>query len=148
MNDTVLHRIIALKTTPILELKQLWRDLYQTDPPKFNRQLLEARLGYRIQELAHGGLPQRTVKHLQQLGDQLDGGKKNVRTKRADERPVAGTKLLREFNGVAHEVLVHVDDFDYAGQRFKSLSAIARKITGVSWNGWTFFGLRSTRRNT
>ena len=147
MTDALLTRIIALKTTPIPQLKVLWRNLYASDPPAYNRRFLEQRLAYRLQELAHGGLKTSTVKRLQQLGEQLDGGKKSVRARRVDDRPIAGTRLIREWQGVAHEVTVQPDHFVYSGKPYKSLSAIAKAITGTSWNGRIFFGLRSARRS-
>ena len=58
---------------------------------------------------------------------------------------LAGTKLIREFQGELHEVLVSENGFIYQGQSYKSLSAIARKITGTRWNGPAFFGLRSNK---
>ena len=142
MTDKVLARVLALKTTPIPDLKQLWRDLFGKEPPPYNRRFLENRLAYRLQELAYGGLPAATVKRLEQLGEQLDGGKKRVRSRRTDDRPVAGTKLIREWQGGAHEVIVHCDHFEYQGRPYKSLSHIARQITGTVWNGWAFFGLK------
>ena len=145
MTKSVLDRIVALKSTPIPQLKKLWRDLFDKEPPAYNRRFLENRLTYRLQELALGGLSQTTVKRLEQLGEQLDGGDKRVRSRRTDERPVVGTRMIREWQGVAHEVVVHVDSFEHQGQRYKSLSRVARAITGVSWNGWIFFGLRSRR---
>ena len=145
MTKSVLDRIVALKSTPIPQLKKLWRDLFDKEPPAYNRRFLENRLAYRLQELALGGLSQTTVKRLEHLGEQLDGGKKGVRSRRTDERPIAGTRMIREWQGVAHEVIVHVDSFEHQGQRYKSLSRVARAITGVSWNGWIFFGLRSRR---
>jgi hypothetical protein len=145
MTKSVLDSIVALKSTPIPQLKKLWRDLFDKEPPAYNRRFLENRLTYRLQELALGGLSQNTVKRLEQLGEQLDGGNKRVRSRRTDERPIAGTRMIREWQGVAHEVIVHVDSFEHQGQRYKSLSRVARAITGVSWNGWIFFGLRSRR---
>ena len=145
MTDTVLARVVALKTTPIPELKQLWRDLFDTDPPPYNRRFLENRLAYRLQELAHGELKTSTVKRLEQLGEQLDGGKARVRSRRVDERPVAGTKLIREWHGIPYEVVVQPDHFEFQGQRYQSLSGIAKAITGTVWNGWLFFGLRARR---
>ena len=142
MTDKVLARVLALKTTPIPDLKQLWRDLFGKEPPPYNRRFLENRLAYRIQELAYGGLRPATVKRLEELGEQLDGGNPRVRSRRVDGRPVAGTKLIREWQGVAHEVIVHCDHFEYLGHPYKSLSNIAKKITGTVWNGWAFFGLK------
>ena len=142
MTDKVLQRIVALRAMPIDKLKQTWRDLYQTEPPAYNRKHLENRLAYRIQELAYGGLKPATVKRLEELGEQLDGGNPRVRSRRVDGRPVAGTKLIREWQGTAHEVIIHVDHFEYEGRPYKSLSHIAKHITGTVWNGWSFFGLR------
>lgn len=65
-----------------------------------------------------------------------------MRRKRADERPIAGTRLIREWKGVEHTVTVLDDGYDYQGRPYKSLSAIARAITGTRWNGWVFFGVR------
>jgi hypothetical protein len=145
LEDIVLARVVALKTTPIPELKQLWRDLFDTEPPAYNRRFLENRLSYRLQELAHGGLKTSTIKRLEQLGEQLDGGKAKVRGRRTSDRPVAGTTLIREWQGTAYEVMVHSSHFEFQGQRYQSLSAIAKAITGTVWNGWAFFGLRSRR---
>ena len=145
MTDKVLARIVALKSMPIDQLKKTWRDLYNTEPPAYNRRFLENRLAYRLQELAYGGLKAGTIRRLEMLGEQLDGGKQSVRSRRTDDRPLAGTKLIREWQGTAYEVLVQLDHFVFHGTRYKSLSAIARAITGTVWNGWAFFGLRSRR---
>lgn len=142
MTDGVLARVAALKTTPTPELKQQWRDLFGKEPPPFNRRYLESRLGYRIQELAYGGLKPETLRRLLELGEQLDGGKIDVRKRRVDDRPIAGTRLIREWQGVEHTVTVLADGFEYQGRPYKSLSAVARAITGTRWNGPLFFGLR------
>ncbi|MBX3516752.1 MAG: DUF2924 domain-containing protein [Rhodospirillales bacterium] len=142
MSDSVLAQLAALpgKSTP--ELKQLWRELFDGEAPRYNRRFLESRLAYRIQELQYGGLKPATVARLEALGEDLDGGKIEVRRKRADERPIAGTRLIREWKGVEHTVTVLDDGYDYQGRPYKSLSAIARAITGTRWNGWVFFGVR------
>ena len=145
MTDMVLARVLALKTIPTPQLKQLWRDLFGKEPPPYNRRFLENRLAYRLQELAYGGLKASTVKRLEELGEQLDGGKKRVRSRRADDRPIAGTRLIREWQGTPYEVIVQPDHFEFQGKRYQSLSSIARAITGTIWNGWAFFGLRSAR---
>ena len=145
MTDTVLARLAALKTTPTPELKQQWRDLFDREPPPYNRKFLESRLAYRIQELAYGGLKPETIERLEALGEQLDGGNIVVRKARVDDRPIAGTRLIREWQGVEHCVTVLMDGYEYEGRPFKSLSAVARAITGTRWNGWIFFGLRNQR---
>ena len=139
----VLSRLAALHAAPIAALKAQWRELYGKEPPPFSRSYIQSRLAFRIQELAYGGLKPETVDRLVALGEQLDGGNVVLRRIRADSRPLAGTRLLREWQGVQHVVTVRQDDFDFEGRPYQSLSAIARHITGTRWNGWTFFGLRT-----
>lgn len=142
MTDSVIGRIAALKTTPTLDLRAMWRDLFDSEPPRYNRRFLESRLAYRIQELQYGGLKPATIARLEALGEQLDGGKIEVRRRRGDDRPIAGTRLIREWKGVEHTVTVLDDGYEYQGRPYKSLSAIARAIAGTRWNGWVFFGVR------
>ena len=145
MSDTVLARLAALKTTPTPALKQQWRDLFETEPPPYNRRFLESRLAYRIQELAYGGLKPETIERLEALGQQLDGGNMVLRRTRAEEKPISGTRLIREWQGVERCVTVRDHDYEYQGRPYKSLSAVARAITGTRWNGPLFFGLRAPR---
>jgi hypothetical protein len=146
MSDTVLARLAALKTTPTPDLKRQWRDLFETEPPPYNRRFLESRLAYRIQELAYGGLRPETVARLEALSEELFGnnGKPKRRTDNT-RRPISGTRLIREWQGVEHCVTVRDQDFEYQGRPYKSLSAVARSITGTRWNGWVFFGLKNQR---
>ena len=139
----VLPRLAALRTAPIADLKQQWRTLYGKEPPAFSRSYIESRLAYRIQELAYGGLRPEIRKRLEALGERLDGGNAVLRRIRADNRPLPGTQIIREYEGVQHVVTVRADDFEYEGRPYQSLSAIARHITGTRWNGWVFFGLKS-----
>jgi hypothetical protein len=143
--DTVLARLAALKTTSTPDLKRQWRELFETEPPPYNRRFLESRLAYRIQELAYGGLKPATIERLEALGEQLDGGNRQKRQQRGNDRPIAGTQLIREWQGIEHCVTVRDDGFEYQGRPYKSLSAIARAITGTRWNGWLFFGLKNHR---
>ena len=138
----VMFRLAALQTTPIADLKQQWRELFGKEPPPFSRTYIQSRLAYRIQELAFGGLKPETRARLEALGEQLDGGNVVLRRIRADSRPLPGTRLIREYDGVQHVVTVRADDFEYEGRPYRSLSAVARHITGTRWNGWTFFGLK------
>ena len=145
MGDTVLARLAALKTTPTPDLKRQWRDLFETEPPPYNRRFLESRLAYRIQELAYGGLRPETIARLEALGQQLDGGNMVLRRTRAEEKPISGTRLIREWQGVEHCLTVRDHDYEYQGRPYKSLSAAARAIAGTRWNGWVFFGLKNQR---
>ncbi|WP_431266885.1 DUF2924 domain-containing protein [Dankookia sp. P2] len=138
----MLPRLAALQTTPIADLKQQWRQLFGKEPPPFNKAYIQSRPAYRIQELAYGGLKPETRARLEALGELLDGGNVVLRRIRADSRPLPGTRLIREYDGAQHVVTVRADDFEYEGRPYRSLSAIARHITGTRWNGWTFFGLK------
>jgi hypothetical protein len=140
-------RLAHLKSARTTELKELWKSLFGTAPPPFNRRYLESRIAYRIQELAYGGLKQATIKRLEAIGDELDGGDRSKSAKRVGLRPIAGTRLLREWKGVEHIVTVKTDGFEYEGRLYKTLSPIAREITGTRWNGWLFFGLKNSRKS-
>ena len=149
MHDPIPARLAALKSTPTLDLKQQWRDLFETEPPPFNRRYLESRLAHRIQELAFGGLKPETIKRLEALGEDLDGGDRKKRSIRFDrDRPITGTRLLREYHGVEQVVTVTQGGFEWQGRPYQSLSAIARAITGTRLNGWVFFGLKNHRGRT
>jgi hypothetical protein len=144
MSTSVLAQIAALKSMPVAGLKARWRELFGTEPPPYNRRFLESRLAYRIQELAHGGLKPETVGRLAALAEQVDG-KSTRRTRLTHDRPIAGTRLVREWKGVEHTVTVRDDGFEYQGRPYKTLSSVARLITGTRWNGWIFFGLKNQR---
>ena len=139
----VLGRLAALQVAPIATLKRQWLELFGKEAPPWNRAYITSRLAYRIQESAYGGLKPETRARLEALGEQLDGGNIVLRRIQANSRPLAGTRLLRQWQGVEHVVTVRRDDFEFEGRPYQSLSAIARHITGTRWNGWTFFGLRA-----
>ena len=141
----VLGRLAALKTAPAAELQAQWRELFGKEAPPHNRTFLQSRLAYRVQELAYGGLKPETLRRLQAMGEQLDGGNITLRRIRGDDKPITGTKLIRHYQGVEHAVVVRVDGYEWEGRPYRSLSAIARAITGTRWNGWTFFGLKTQR---
>jgi hypothetical protein len=142
MTESVAARVAALPNTPTPELKQMWRELYGKEPPGFSRSYLVSRLAYRIQELAYGGLKPATRAKLDALTDALDP---KAARQRLVERPVVGTRLIRQWQGTEHQVTVLADGFEWEGRRYKSLSAVARAITGTRWNGWAFFGLKKAK---
>ena len=149
-SKSVLQQLAELETLPTSELKARWSTLYGTDPPRFNRQFLIKRLAYRIQEMAYGGLPDEVSARLNQLLD--EEGYDEIGVRRPDRKrarctatghPVSGTVLIREWDGERHKVTALTKGFEYRGLPYRSLSAIARKITGTQWNGPLFFGLRT-----
>ncbi len=145
MTASVLAQLTALKGLPTPDLKRRWRELFETEPPPYNRRFLESRLAYRIQELAFGGLTPETLKRLEAIAEDLDGGDPARRRRPAKDRPISGTRLIREWKGVEHCATVCDEGYQYQGRRYQSLSAIARAITGTRWNGWVFFGLKNQR---
>jgi len=145
---SVLAQIAALDTMTINELRARWRELNGADAPSHSRPYITSRLAYRIQELAFGGLKPETVARLDALADEIDRELAGIaKPKRHHGRPIAGTRLIRDWRGVEHCVTVRREDYEYQGRPFKSLSAVARAITGTRWNGWAFFGLKSPTGN-
>jgi hypothetical protein len=123
------------------QLKARWLELKGVPLPKFMRRGLMTRaVAYAIQEAAFGGLDPGTRKRLDVLAAQIvpNGTKPPLRPKRV--KP--GTRLVREWKGRTHDVMVLEDGFAWKGKRYASLSVIAREITGTRWNGWMFFGLK------
>jgi hypothetical protein len=143
MNASVIARVAALKGAPTPELKALWRKLFETEPPLYSRKYLESRLAYRLQELAFGSLKPETIERLEAIAEGLDDGP--ARRRRGLDRPISGTRLIREWKGTEHCVVVRDNDYEYQGGSYRSLSAIARKIAGTRWNGLVFFGLKNQR---
>jgi hypothetical protein len=141
-NAAVIRKLASLYAMSITDLKDEWRRLFETEPPAFNRKTLEARLAYRIQELAHGGLSKETRKRLKDLGERVDGGQPLVRNARVDHQPAIGTRLIREWRGEEHIVTVTSTGYEWRGRVYKSPSGAATAITGTRWNGWIFFGLK------
>jgi Protein of unknown function (DUF2924) len=146
MKDSILAQLAALKGAPASALKARWRELFDTEPPAYNRRFMESRLAYRIQELAYGGLSNETLERLKTMAKQYATNDPAARRARPALRPIAGTRLIREWQGVEHCVTVRTSDFEYLGRAYKSLSSVAREITGTRWNGWVFFGLKGQGR--
>lgn len=135
-------RLAALQSADMAELRTQWRCLFGTEPPAYSRRFMASRLSYRVQEIAYGGLRPETLARLEAIAEAIDGKKRPLRRVPAKQRPVPGTRLIREWGGVDHTVTVLRDGYEWQGRSYKSLSAIARGITGTRWNGPRFFGLR------
>jgi hypothetical protein len=134
----VLRRLEALRGLSPDELRKEWRRLYRSQPPRLSRDLLVRAIAYRIQELRYGGLSKTTRGKLAVRGKAKQSGDKTA-VEGAKIR--AGARLVREWNGRTHAVTVEEGGFTYAGRTYRSLSAIARDITGAHWSGPRFFGL-------
>lgn len=145
MTRGVLGQVAALKAAPAGVLKTRWRELFGSEPPPYNRRFLESRLVYRLQELAYGGLSADMQRRLKAAAGDLPSKGSKAGKRSAGDRPISGTRLIREWKGVEHQVTVREADFEYQGRPYKSLSAVARTITGTRWNGLVFFGLKAQR---
>ncbi|MCW5716243.1 MAG: DUF2924 domain-containing protein [Bauldia sp.] len=144
---SVIGQLAALRQMTVIELKAKWEAIFGTAAPNNSRNYLELRLGHRIQELTLGGLSRETRRTLDLLADEIEGQSRHKSIIADPRNPVVGTRLVREWDGVEHTVTVMKDGFDWQGRKFKSLSAVARAITGTQWNGYRFFGLREARRD-
>jgi hypothetical protein len=143
-NGVTKEALARLPELDLRRLRELWCRLYKMAvAPRFSRELLMRAVAYRIQELASGRLRPELQRQLHQiaLGLQQTGRV----TMRPRPRLKPGTRLLREWQGRNHEVLVLDDGFSWQATHYRSLSAIARKITGTAWSGPLFFGLRPNR---
>jgi hypothetical protein len=121
------------------ELRLAWQQLYCTGPPRgLSRDLLIRALANQLQERTHGGASRAMPRRLQTLAGEFERGGASF-----DPGAVVkiGTILVRQWRGRTHKVLVREDGFEYEGQRYRSLSVIAERITGAHWSGPRFFGL-------
>jgi len=139
----VARRLEALCDLTPDGLRKEWRRLYRTQPPRLSRDLLVRALTYRIQELRYGGLSKATRRKLATLVATRSSGAEIA--KEGAERIRVGARLAREWNGRTHIVAVEEDGFIYVGRSYRSLTAIARKITGARWSGPRFFGLSNKK---
>jgi hypothetical protein len=121
------------------QLREEWRRLYRGQPPRFSRDLLIRSLAYRLQELAQGGLSKATQRKLASLAREI--ATKGSVTVTVDVRLRPGARLMREWRGKTHTVVVREDGFEFAGKVYPSLTQIAHIITGAHWSGPRFFGL-------
>ena len=126
------------------ELRQQWRVLYKAEASAYlSRELLLQAVAYRMQEVARGGLRPERQRQLRQFAQQLNGSQEVRRRPRPELKP--GTRLVREWQGRTYDVLVLDDGFSWQGTSYRSLSALAGKITGTAWSGPLFFGLKPNR---
>jgi hypothetical protein len=125
-------------------LEKLWRDLFGRVPsPALRRETLIPILAYRIQEKAFGGFRESTVRKLRKLAEEHACEPTPVQDA---GRPKTGTRYVREYDGKLHEVTILDFGYEYQGNAYRSLTEIAKVITGAKWSGPAFFGLRRELR--
>jgi len=141
MSENVADEISRLPALSRTGLLSLWRELFrQPAHPKLRRDLIVPILAYKLQEKAYGGLKPSTRRRLREIAEELERDRQAHIRSKPSIKP--GTKLIRQWQDQTHEVLVTREGFEYAGRQYRSLSQIARQITGTRWSGPAFFGLK------
>ena len=132
--------LTALDEMSIGDLRILWRRLYRTHPPRsLRRNLVQMAVAWKMQEKALGGHSAATRRQLKELAQTVEDKSGLAEVRRVRLRP--GARLVREWGGKTHEVLVTEDGFSWRSENWRSLSVIAREITGARWSGPRFFGI-------
>lgn len=122
-------------------LRVEWRKAFRQEPPRgLKRSVLVRAIAYKVQERSLGGLSQAAKSSLRKLAQNV-GPEPVARLPSVASSLTPGTRLVRDWGGQAHAVLVLDNGFEYHGQRYRSLTEIARRITGAHWSGPRFFGL-------
>ena len=139
MSKSIIRQIIELENKSATEMRQIYNEIMPKKcAANVGKEYLRPRIAYRLQELEFGSMTDDNKAKLLKISDGI-----SINTLRHHNDLIAGTKICREWGGAMHEVEVLKDCFEYQGQKFKSLSSIARKITGTRWNGPKFFKLKS-----
>ena len=142
--STLDDELTALPSLSAQELRSKWQDLRCGEPmAPASRDLMIREIAYRLQERAHGGLAPAVKRRLRALGAEFEANGAGALVLGPLLKP--GTRLLREWGGRTHSVIVLENGFEYEGERYQSLTQIARLITGARWSGPRFFGLRARR---
>ncbi len=140
-SDQLARELASLSNLSVKDLKDRWRSSYGSEPPRrISRELLTRALAYRLQERTWGGLKLSTRRLLERIAE---GRSSNQLVPVASHRKIApNTVLIREWKGTSHRVTVLDHGVVYHGQRYQSLSEVARLITRTRWSGPLFFGLK------
>ena len=146
MPQPVAQRLAALPALNRAALADLWKQLFKSEPStKLRSDLMIPILAHRMQEKAFGTLNARARERLRQIGVGFEKGNDFTISKTPRIRP--GTRLVRQWGDRVHLVNVHSNGYEYQGARYRSLSEIARLITGTRWSGPLFFGINSHSAN-
>ena len=140
------HQLARLADQATTELRRAWRSLHHGGPPPgLSRDLIIRGLADKLQHRAHAGASRTLQRRLDILAGELGKGALSVNPGRVLK---TGARLLRQWRGQTHTVLVGEDGFEYQGQRYRSLTVIAERITGAHWSGPRFFGLSERARGS
>ncbi|WP_250295854.1 DUF2924 domain-containing protein [Wolbachia endosymbiont of Oedothorax gibbosus] len=144
MEKKVEKEVKCLEKKALEELRKIWKKVFEEEAPQHSRKYLIPRLAYRIQEKAYGEISRKGAKRLEYLADRLEKGKRIS----SDKLPVEGTELILERGEETHAVMVTDKGLIYREEFFTSLSAVAGKIMGMSYNGPLLFGMREKERKS
>jgi len=155
MGETIIRQIQQLRAMTVNQLRGKYEETFGEPTTARNKDYLWKKIAWRIQELEYGGLSERAKKRAGEIANEYDirvrpprgafrefGRDDQTTVKTGAGLPVTGTLLTREYKGRKIEVEILEDGFRYGGQVFRSLSAVAREVTGTHWNGRLFFGLK------
>jgi DUF2924 family protein len=149
--------IAALRQMTVAQLRNRYEDIFGQQPRSRHKEHLLRRIAWKIQAISEGDLSERARLRAAALADDAcmrlsiprNGSPSSAKTTSAgttstrDKRvPMPGTILARRYRGKTLEVKVLKECFEYDGQRYRSLTAVAQEITGQHWNGFHFFGLQ------
>jgi Protein of unknown function (DUF2924) len=141
-DDQLSAEIAALELLSTAQLRERWKALYGAEPPpRASRDLLMRAVAYRVQERALGGLSVSTRRLLERIAG--DAAERRVVRVTPTRKLHTGATLLREWGGVQHQVTVLVNGVQFRDKQYRSLSEVARIITGSRWSGPLFFGLKT-----
>ncbi|MDU8921095.1 MULTISPECIES: DUF2924 domain-containing protein [unclassified Wolbachia] len=143
MEEETEKKVMNLERKPLDELRKIWKKVYGEEAPQHSRKYLIPRLAYRMQEEEYGEMSRKGAKRLEYLADRLEKGKRIS----SDKLPVEGTELILERGEETHAVMVTDKGLIYREEFYTSLSAVAGKIMGMSYNGPFLFGMREKREN-
>ena len=160
MNEEVRRQVTALERMTVTELRRRYAEVFGEPARSGNRQWLFRRVAWRLQALAEGDLPERARARARELARDADVRLRppadlsmepapaalrtvsgSIAATRDERVPIPGTVLRRVFKGREYRVIVLTHGFEYDGQTYRSLSAVAHAISGSHWNGFHFFGL-------
>ena len=136
---SITKKVMSLHTKSTKELKEIYQSVFKEPAPFYASGVhLIPKIAYRMQELAMGGLSKDTKDKLRKIAQGTDP----TSITPSKQKLLPGVKIRKKYKEMIHEVEVKQQGYEYQGQSFNSLSAIATKITGTKWNGPKFFGLR------
>jgi hypothetical protein len=150
--------LASLHRMTVGELREKYAAAFGEETRSWNKDFLRKRIAWRIQELAEGGLSERARRRAEELARDADlrlrpplqekPGKTVVQCLKPPDRriPIVGTVLTREYRGMTVKVTVLDSGFEHEGRVYRSLTAVAKAVTGSHWNGHHFFGLRDGRK--